>query len=161
MSLGGLALAVGILVDSSTVTMENTHAHLVMSKPLARTVADCGREVAGPLLIAMLCVLCVFVPSFFMQGAARALFLPLTLAAGFAMIASWLLDRTLVPILSVWWLRPTDAQQKPGAIERIECGYQALRQRVATRRAGFVIAIYLVATVLVISHCWPRERPWR
>jgi multidrug efflux pump subunit AcrB len=143
MSLGGLALAVGILVDSSTVTMENTHAHLDMGKPLARAVADCGREVAAPLLIAMLCVLCVFVPTLFMQGAARALFLPLTLAVGFAMIASWLLDRTLVPILSVWWLRSGAPGEQAGAMQRIGKTYQILRDRLASVSSGLVVAVYL------------------
>src|SRR5881394_2233511 len=105
MTLGGLALAIGILVDMSTVVIENIHTHLGRRKTVGRAVVDSGREVALPLLIAMLCVLAVFVPSFFMVGAARAMFLPLSLAVGFAMIASYLLSSTLVPILSVWILR--------------------------------------------------------
>ena len=105
MTLGGLALAIGVLVDMSTVVIENIHTHLATGKRVARAVVDSGREVALPLLIAMLCVLAVFVPSFFMEGAARAMFLPLSLAVGFAMVASFLLSSTLVPILSVWLLR--------------------------------------------------------
>ncbi|HEU4616408.1 MAG TPA: efflux RND transporter permease subunit, partial [Gammaproteobacteria bacterium] len=105
MTLGGLALAIGILVDMSTVVVENIHTHLAGGKRVARAVLDSGREVAVPLLISMLCVLSVFLPSFFMTGAARAMFLPLSLAVGFAMVASYLLSSTLVPILSVWFLR--------------------------------------------------------
>src|SRR5438876_546857 len=80
MTLGGLALAIGILVDMSTVAVENIHTHLDRGKAVARAVADSGQEVALPLLISMLCVLAVFVPSFFMVGAAKAMFIPLSLA---------------------------------------------------------------------------------
>ncbi|MBU6411467.1 MAG: efflux RND transporter permease subunit, partial [Verrucomicrobia bacterium] len=95
MTLGGLALAIGILVDMSTVVVENIHTHLARGKAVARSVVDSVREVALPLLIAMLCVLAVFVPSFFMVGAAKAMFLPLSLAVGFSMAASYLLSNTL------------------------------------------------------------------
>ena len=105
MTLGGLVLAVGILVDQSTVVIENIHTHLVRHEDLPRAVLDATHEVVVPLLIAMLCVVAVFLPSFAMQGAARALFVPLSLAVGFSMIASFLLANSLVPILSVWWLR--------------------------------------------------------
>src|SRR6267143_242231 len=105
MTLGGLALAIGILVDMSTVVIENVHTHLGRRRAIGRAVVDSSQEVALPLLIAMLCVLAVFVPAFFMVGAARAMFLPLSLAVGFSMIASYLLSSTLVPILSVWVLR--------------------------------------------------------
>src|SRR5690606_17269051 len=110
MTLGGLALAIGILVDMSTVVIENIHTHLARGQRVARAVVDSGREVALPLLIAMLCVLAVFVPSFFMVGAARAMFLPLSLAVGFAMVFSYLLSSTLVPILSVWFLRGREGE---------------------------------------------------
>jgi len=105
MTLGGLALAVGVLVDESTVTMEAIHHHLADGKPLARAVADSGAEVAVPLLLSMLCVVSVFIPALFMAGAARALFVPLALAVGLAMGCSYLLSRTLVPVLSCWWLK--------------------------------------------------------
>src|SRR6184192_2959068 len=104
MTLGGLALAIGILVDMSTVVIENIHTHLGRRKEVGRAVVDSGHEVALPLLIAMLCVLSVFVPSFFMVGAAKAMFLPLSLAVGFSVVASYFLSSTLVPILSVWVL---------------------------------------------------------
>ncbi|MBB5032063.1 efflux RND transporter permease subunit [Prosthecobacter vanneervenii] len=107
MTLGGLALAVGILVDEATVEIENIHRHLKMGggRSLARLVLDASEETIGPRSLSMLCVLAVFVPSFFMTGAAKALFLPLSLAVGFSMIASYLLSSTLVPVLNIWWHR--------------------------------------------------------
>ena len=104
MTLGGLALAVGILVDESTVTIENVHAHLSRGKSLGRAVKDSRGEVVVPLLLAMLSILAVFLPSFFMSGVAKALFVPLALAVGFAMAASYVLSTTLVPVLAVWLL---------------------------------------------------------
>ena len=109
MTLGGLALAVGILVDEATVAVENIHAHLARGASPARAALDATRETALPRLLAMLCVLAVFIPAFFMQGAAKALFVPLALAVGFSMIASFVLSSTLVPILSVWFLRGAQA----------------------------------------------------
>ena len=155
MTLGGLALAIGVLVDMSTVVIENAHTHLASGKRVARAVADSGREVAVPLLIAMLCVLAVFVPSFFMVGAARAMFLPLSLAVGFAMIGSYLLSSTLVPILSVWLLRGHEhadaaAVPGPGAFARFQHRY-ARGASGAVRARWVVLAAYVVVSALVIA----------
>jgi multidrug efflux pump subunit AcrB len=143
MTLGGLALAIGVLVDMSTVVVENIHTHLASGKRVARAVVDSGREVALPLLIAMLCVLAVFVPSFFMEGAARAMFMPLSLAVGFAMVASFLLSSTLVPILSVWFLRGHSlaSADSPAAARG---GFAAFRRGYANVTAAFVRARWLV-----------------
>ncbi len=103
MTLGGLALAVGILVDEATVAMENLHVHRHRGAGFARAALDAIGETALPRLLAMLCVLAVFVPAFFMTGAARALFMPLALAVGISMAASYVLSSTLLPVLSVWW----------------------------------------------------------
>ncbi len=97
MTLGGLALAVGVLVDEATVAIENIHAHLARGVPLARAALEATRETTGPRLLAMLCVLAVFTPALFMTGAAKALFTPLALAVGFSMVASYFLSSTLVP----------------------------------------------------------------
>ena len=105
MTLGGLALAIGILVDESTVAIENIHTHLSRGENIKRSIFDATRETITPRLLAMLSVLAVFVPSFFMTGVAKSLFIPLTLAVGFAMLASYLLSSTLVPVLSAWLLR--------------------------------------------------------
>jgi multidrug efflux pump subunit AcrB len=105
MTLGGLALAVGILVDEATVEVENIHTQFEHTPSIARAVRRGNQETAVPRLLAMLCVLAVFIPSFFMEGSARALFVPLSLAVGFAMVTSYLLSSTFVPVLSVWLLR--------------------------------------------------------
>ena len=105
MTLGGLALAVGILVDEATVAIENMHAQMKHTDSIAWAVRIGNDQTAVPRLLAMLCILAVFVPSFFMEGAARGLFVPLALAVGFAMIASYILSSTFVPILATWLLR--------------------------------------------------------
>jgi multidrug efflux pump subunit AcrB len=133
MTLGGLALAIGILVDESTVAVENIHAHLARGSSLARAALDGTRETALPRLLAMLCILAVFIPAFFMVGAAKALFVPLALAVGFAMIASYFLSSTLVPILSVWFLRGH-------AAEVHDASYFAKLQRAYSGLARFVVA---------------------
>lgn len=120
MTLGGLALAVGILVDEATVEIENIHRRMRQNNGdgLRRIVLDASEETIGPRTLSMLCILAVFVPSFFMQGAAKALFLPLSLAVGFAMVASYLLSSTLVPILSIWWHREPKAKEGVQANEK-------------------------------------------
>lgn len=105
MTLGGLALAVGILVDESTVAVENVHVQMEKTPSVALAVWRGVTETAVPRLLAMLCILAVFIPSFVMEGAARGLFLPLSLAVGFSMIASYVLSSTFVPVLCVWLLK--------------------------------------------------------
>jgi multidrug efflux pump subunit AcrB len=102
MTLGGLTLAIGILVDEATVAIENIHTHLARGKTRARAVLDGVSEVSAPMMLAMLCILAVFAPSFFMVGVGRALFVPLALSVGYAMAASFILALTLVPILFTW-----------------------------------------------------------
>ncbi|PYT24248.1 MAG: acriflavin resistance protein, partial [Acidobacteria bacterium] len=108
MTLGGLALAVGVLVDEATVEIENIHSLLDSAKASgmsrAMAVVEACRRTAIPRLLAMLCVLSVFVPSFFMAGVARQLFVPLSIAVGFAMISSYVLSTTLVPVLATWMM---------------------------------------------------------
>ena len=105
MTLGGLALSVGILVDEATVTIENIHRHQEMGKDKGRAIADACMEMAGPKLLILLSILAVFVPAIFMTGVPRAMFLPLSLAVGFAMIASFLLSQTFVPVVANWMLK--------------------------------------------------------
>ena len=102
MSLSGLALAIGILVDESTVTIENIHQHFDMGKPKALAIWDASKEIAFPKLLILLCILAVFAPAFTMTGIPGALFLPLALAIGFSMIVSFLLSQTFVPVLANW-----------------------------------------------------------
>jgi multidrug efflux pump subunit AcrB len=105
MTLGGLALAIGILVDESTVTIENIHQHLEMGKSKRKAILEACEEIALPKLLILLSILAVFVPAGLMTGVPRAMFLPLSLAVGFAMISSFLLSQTLVPIISNWLLK--------------------------------------------------------
>jgi len=159
MTLGGLALAVGILVDEATVAIENIHSHLARGLSTARAVLDASTEVLTPRLLAMLSVVAVFVPSFFMTGVSRALFAPLSLAVGFAMIASFLLSSSLLPVLSVWWLRvpvPQRDQERPVAdwVERLRDRLTALLERLASARS-LVVAAYLVIAVGLLTTAGP------
>jgi multidrug efflux pump subunit AcrB len=106
MTLGGLALAIGMLVDEATVSIENIHVQMTRTSSLARAVERGSSETAVPRLLAMLCILSVFIPAFIMAEPVRSLFVPLALAVGFAMITSYLLSSMLVPVLSVWLLKP-------------------------------------------------------
>ena len=105
MTLSGLALAIGILVDESTVTIENIHQHLDMGKPKGLAIWDACKEIAFPKLLILLCILAVFAPAFTMSGIPGSLFLPLALAIGFAMITSYLMAQTFVPVISNWLLK--------------------------------------------------------
>ena len=105
MSLGGLALSIGILVDTSTVVIENVHVQMEQTRNVAIAVLQASRETAVPIMLALLCVLSVFVPAFIMADPLRSLFMPLTLAVGFAMIASFFLSTTFVPGLCVYLLK--------------------------------------------------------
>jgi multidrug efflux pump subunit AcrB len=106
MTLGGLALAVGILVDDATVGIENTHRNMAMKKPLVRAVLDGAEQIAAPAFVSTLCICVVFVPVLLLTGAARFLFTPLAMAVVFAMLASYVLSRTLVPNMIHFMLRP-------------------------------------------------------
>lgn len=146
MTLGGLTLAIGILVDESTVAIENIHTHLARGKPRARAVLDAVSEVAVPMLLAMLCILAVFAPSFFMVGVGRALFVPLALSVGFAMGASYLLALTFVPILYTWIGGAHHEEAAGGAFDRLRQRYGRVVEALVRRR-GLVLAVYLVVSV--------------
>ena len=106
MTLGGLALAVGVLVDEATVEIENIHTRMLPGVSRARAVVEACSRTALARLLSMFCILAVFVPSFFMVGVSRQLFVPLSMAVGFSMIASYLLSSSLVPVFSTWLMRP-------------------------------------------------------
>jgi multidrug efflux pump subunit AcrB len=105
MTLSGLALAIGILVDESTVTIENIHQHLDMGKPKGLAIWDACKEIAFPKLLILFCILAVFAPAFTMGGIPGSLFLPLALAIGFAMVVSYFLAQTFVPIMANWIMK--------------------------------------------------------
>ena len=114
MTLSGLALAIGILVDESTVTIENIHQHLEMGKNKKQAIFDACEEISFPKLLILLCILAVFAPSFIMLGVPKALFLPLSLSIGFAMIASFLLSQSLLPVIANWILKEEMYKYKHG-----------------------------------------------
>ncbi|MBV9124945.1 MAG: efflux RND transporter permease subunit, partial [Planctomycetes bacterium] len=153
MTLGGLALAVGILVDEATVEVENIHTQFEHTPNIGRAVRRGNHETAVPRLLAMLCILAVFIPSFFMQGAARALFVPLSLAVGFAMVASYLLSSTFVPVLSVWLLRhdhqPHDATRGWFSFARLRDVYAGFLRGIMPIR-WLLVPAYLGAAGLLI-----------
>ncbi|MFO0887794.1 MAG: efflux RND transporter permease subunit [Isosphaeraceae bacterium] len=153
MTLGGLALAIGILVDEATVEVENIHTKMEHVRSVPRAVRQGNLDTAVPRLLAMLCILAVFIPSFFMQGSAQALFVPLSLAVGFAMVASYLLSSTFVPVLSTWLLRnhPPDEGHagRRSSFDRLREGYGTLALGLARLRL-IVVPAYLAAAALII-----------
>ncbi|BCQ61519.1 hypothetical protein PBOI14_32690 [Pseudomonas sp. Boi14] len=114
MTLGGLALAVGILVDDATVTIENINWHLEQGKAVKQAILDGARQIVGPAFVSLLCICIVFVPMFLLQGIAGYLFRPMALAVIFAMASSFILSRTLVPTLAMYLLKPHTPEAGPG-----------------------------------------------
>jgi multidrug efflux pump subunit AcrB len=146
MTLSGLALAVGILVDEATVAIENIHTHLAMGKRAGRAVVDAMREVMQPRLLAMLSILAVFIPTFFLVGISRSLFPPLALAVGFSMIASYLLASTLVPVMAARLFRNArhaEHDAPEGLFGRVTHGYGRFIERVVRFR-WVVVPVYLL-----------------
>jgi CzcA family heavy metal efflux pump len=129
MTLGGLALAVGILVDDATVTIENIDNHLDHGKAKMQAILDGASQIAVPALVSTLCICIVFVPMFMLSGVARYLFIPLAEAVMFAVMASYVLSRTLIPTLGMYLLREAHAKeaaqnQRPGWFARIHHGFE-------------------------------------
>ena len=164
MTLGGLALAVGILVDDATVTIENIERFLEEGFPLREAILEGAAQISVPALVSTLCICIVFLPMFFLGGVARYLFVPLAEAVVFAMLASYVLSRTLVPTLAMYLLRE-HGHALPGkgffsrfqraferGFERIRGGYHGILERVVTARRVFVpsfLLICLAAFILV------------
>jgi len=153
MTLGGLALAVGVLVDEGTVLMENIHVHLAQREKKAQAVLAASREVAIPRLLAMLSVLAVFLPSFFMTGPARSLFVPLSLAVGFSMGASYLLSSSLVPVLANWILKqeknPAEHPEE-GRFDRFRKRFERALERIMEFPKLLLGAYAIIAVVILL-----------
>jgi multidrug efflux pump subunit AcrB len=163
MTLGGLALAVGILVDDATVTIENINWHLEHGEDVEAAILNGAHEIAVPAFVSTLAICIVFVPMFMLVGIARYLFVPLAEAVVFAMLASYLLSRTLVPTLAKYWLQPHDAQALPrGAPQRLQRrfeqwftevrkGYHALLERALASGSRFALPFLaaMAATALL------------
>src|SRR5271169_6107239 len=158
MTLGGLALAIGVLVDEGTVLLENIHVHLAAGEPKARAVLEASREVAVPRLLAMLCVLAVFLPSFFMVGPARSLFVPLALAVGFSMGASYLLSSSLVPVLSNWLLKADEVHgtsTAEGKFDRFRKRFYSWLDRLMALPT-ILLSSYAVVAIAIVVFIGPR-----
>jgi multidrug efflux pump subunit AcrB len=151
MSLGGMALAIGILVDEATVTVENIHVQMEETEKIPTAVLRGSLATAVPRLLALLCILSVFIPAFIMSDPLRSLFMPLTLGVGFAMISSYMLSSTLVPILCITLLKhKKGGGEEQGVFGRILRGYgKIVRSFVSLRLV--VAGAYLAACALVIG----------
>ncbi|NDG38483.1 MAG: efflux RND transporter permease subunit [Betaproteobacteria bacterium] len=158
MTLGGLALAVGILVDDATVTIENINWHLEQGKDVETAIMDGARQIVTPAFVSLLCICIVFVPMFFLQGVARFLFVPMAEAVMFAMICSFVLSRTLVPTMSKYLLRPhaphTDRHGTRAALPPTR-NPLLLFQRVFEERFESLREGYRDLLRLAMTHRWP------
>src|SRR5580698_1897300 len=144
MTLGGLALAVGILVDDATVTIENINWHLEQGKAVEPAILDGGAQIVTPAFVSLLCICIVFVPMFFLNGVARFLFVPMAEAVIFAMIASFILSRTLVPTMAKYLLKQhvqgehEHASKSPGPLGRFQRGFEARFEKVRAKYHGLL-----------------------
>jgi CzcA family heavy metal efflux pump len=156
MTLGGLALAVGILVDDATVEIENIERNLAMGKEMKQAILDGASQIAVPAFVSTLCICIVFVPMFFLAGVARFLFVPLAEAVSFAMLASYLLSRTLIPTMVMFIMRghehralePTNVFAKfqrrfERGFDRFRAGYQQLLETTLDNRGLFCVCFLL------------------
>ena len=165
MTLSGLALAIGILVDQATVTIENIHQHLEMGKTNRQAILDACSEISFPLLLILMCILAVFAPAFVMNGVPRAMFLPLSLSIAFAMIVSFIAAQSLVPVVSVWLLKAEKFQhhhhQGGNETHKEEEDYFQRLKRLLTSRLGkwmpkrkLIVLIYLLVAVGAAACCY-------
>lgn len=145
MTLGGLALAVGILVDDATVTIENIERHLHLGTNLHDAILEGAGEIAVPAFVSTLCICIVFVPMFFLTGVARFLFVPLAEAVVFAMLASYVLSRTLVPTLAMLLFRPQQASTGPGrSTSRFARIHHAFNEAFERLRAWYIVLLSIL-----------------
>src|SRR3974390_407951 len=146
MTLGGLALAVGVLVDDATVEIKNIHTQMQPGVSRARAVVRASEQTSVARFLSMLCVLAVFIPSFFMSGVAKQLFVPLSLAVAFSMISSYLLSSTLVPVFSTWLIRRAHhVEEGRGLFGRLLAFYRRYLQIVLRFRWPLVAGYLIVA----------------
>lgn len=149
MTLGGLTLSVGILVDEATVVMERIHARLAEGREKVLAIFLASSETVTPRLLAMLSVIAVFIPALFMKGSMQALFAPLSLAVGFAMMASYVLSATLVPVLCTWFLQHGKETAGPSVVDRCK-GFYASTLDAALKSRWMIVVAYALATGALI-----------
>lgn len=148
MTLGGLALAVGILVDEATVTIENIHHHQEKGEPKGRAILEASKEIALPKLLILLCILAIFFPAFFMSGIPKAMFLPLSLAVGLAMIASFLLSQSFVPVMANWLFKdhPGENATEGQRMRKFKDRHGSWLKRAAIS-STLIVTLYLLISV--------------
>ena len=156
MTLGGLALAVGILVDDATVTIENINWHLEHGKDVETAIMDGARQIVTPALVSLLCICIVFVPMFFLTGVSRFLFVPMAESVIFAMICSFILSRTLVPTMSKYLLQvhtahDPDLHGKGHALQRFQRGFEARFEKIRGGYRGILVMALEHRKVFVIG----------
>ncbi|HEY4079747.1 MAG TPA: efflux RND transporter permease subunit [Burkholderiaceae bacterium] len=156
MTLGGLALAVGILVDDATVTIENINWHLEHGKDVETAIMDGARQIVTPALVSLLCICIVFVPMFFLTGVSRFLFVPMAESVIFAMICSFILSRTLVPTMSKYLLQvhtahDPDLHGKGHALQRFQRGFEARFEKIRAGYRGILVMALGHRKVFVIG----------
>jgi multidrug efflux pump subunit AcrB len=162
MTLSGLALAIGILVDEATVTIENIHQHFEMEKPKERAILDALLEISIPKLLILFCILAVLIPSFMMTGIPKDMFLPLSLAVAFAMIASFIASQTFVPILANWLMktdnfhhyRPSFHKKKLTRFEKFKRRYLVFMKYAQQRVTGVLVSYAAVVILLIGAGVW-------
>lgn len=154
MTLSGLALSIGILVDEATVTIENIHQHLDMGKAKPRAILDALLEISIPKLLILLCILAVLTPAFIMTGIPKDMFMPLSMAVAFAMIASFLASQTFVPVLANWMMKEHKASKKRRKrvfFEKFRVNYSYRMRKWSTRSLPlFVLYIAVAGGVVVL-----------
>lgn len=170
MTLGGLALAVGILVDDATVAIENINAHLEQGKPVEQAILDGAQQIAVPSLVSTLCICIVFVPMFFLEGVSHYLFVPMAEAVVFAMLASYVLSRTLVPTLAKYLLKPhsdghESSAKKRGLLQSIQHNFEARFEMIrceyrrwlalALHHSRIFVAGFLALIIASLLVLWP------
>jgi multidrug efflux pump subunit AcrB len=156
MTLGGLALAVGVLVDEATVEIENIHTQMLPGVSRARAILEACSRTAMARLLSMFCILAVFVPSFFMVGVGRQLFVPLSLAVGFAMITSYILSSTLVPVFSAWIMKESHkGEEREGFFGGLRRVYEGYLKVMLGLRWPLVLA-YLAVSIVALYILVPR-----
>jgi len=150
MTLGGMALAVGILVDDATVEIENVHRNMAMKKPVVRAILDGAAEIATPAFVSTLCICIVFVPVVFITGAAKSLFVPLAMSVVFAMLTSYLLSRTLVPTMMRFLMAHDHHSETPGFFGRFYLAFERGFERFRHAYGG-LLAWALAHRALAVS----------
>ncbi len=151
MTLGGLALAVGVLVDEATVEIENIHSRMLPGVSRARAVLDACHRTAMPRLLSMFAILAVFVPSYFMVGVGRQLFVPLSLAVAFSVVASYILSSSLVPVFSTWLMKEGHrGEEREGAFGALRSLYQRYLRITLGLRWPLVLTYLLSAGAIVV-----------